>query len=253
MTAVSRFTQQASTTNESASSASPNSSARAGATRPDATGRACVRSPMSWSMSAVEDVVQGRRAAAGEREPAERGDGEAERRPPLRAENEPAGARDEEQRHDPRLRQRDVVAPRRARGLDAAAEHQRGSDHRRGERRAHPKRCAPGTPRRARSRARRSRRRRSERGRARARSRRRGASSVSSGWPKRTESQTVVTSASPTRTLTSCEPAHSPVTIAIPVANAAETAVRRSQEPGCGVIAGSPPAGGADRAADARS
>ena len=45
------FTALASRTKENASSASPNSNARLGATRPDATGRERVRSPISGSMS----------------------------------------------------------------------------------------------------------------------------------------------------------------------------------------------------------
>ncbi len=74
----------------------------------------------------VEHVVQRGGAAAGEREPAERRDGQPERRPALGAEHQSSGSGDEEQRHDPRLRQRDVVAPRRPRNLDAAAEHENG-------------------------------------------------------------------------------------------------------------------------------
>ena len=50
-TAVSTFTALARSTNDNAESASPNSSARLGGTRPDATGRARVRSPISGSMS----------------------------------------------------------------------------------------------------------------------------------------------------------------------------------------------------------
>ena len=48
---MSTLTVLASSTNESAESASPNSSARLGETRPDATGRRFVRSPISGSMS----------------------------------------------------------------------------------------------------------------------------------------------------------------------------------------------------------
>ena len=49
---MSTFTVVASSANESAISATPNSSARGAATRPEATGRAAVRSPISLSMSA---------------------------------------------------------------------------------------------------------------------------------------------------------------------------------------------------------
>ena len=67
------LTKLASTTKESAESARPNSSARAGATRPEATGRRSVRVRM-WTVDvAVEHVVQGAGAAAREGEPAERG------------------------------------------------------------------------------------------------------------------------------------------------------------------------------------
>ncbi len=48
---MSRLTALASSTNENAESASPNSSARLGDTRPEATGRRFVRSPISGSMS----------------------------------------------------------------------------------------------------------------------------------------------------------------------------------------------------------
>ncbi len=60
---------------------------------------------------AVEDVVERRRAAAREREADHRGDRDLGAGPAVGAGDHPAEARDEQERHDPRLRQRDVVAP----------------------------------------------------------------------------------------------------------------------------------------------
>ena len=61
-------------------------------------------------MSRVEDVVQSRRAAARKREPEHRHGEQSERRDALRADEHSRGTGEEKQRHDPRLRQREVVA-----------------------------------------------------------------------------------------------------------------------------------------------
>ena len=57
----------------------------------------------------VEHVVEGRRTAAGEREPHHRGHGKARSGPAPRARDHPAEAGDQQQRHDPRLGERHVV------------------------------------------------------------------------------------------------------------------------------------------------
>jgi hypothetical protein len=59
---------------------------------------------------AVEHVVERRRPATGQGEPEHRHDEEPEWRYALRADEHARGARQQEQRHDPRLRQREVVA-----------------------------------------------------------------------------------------------------------------------------------------------
>ena len=59
---------------------------------------------------AVEHVVERGCSAAGEREADHRDREEPERRHSLRADEHPGGAGEEEERHDPRLRQREVVA-----------------------------------------------------------------------------------------------------------------------------------------------
>ena len=82
---------------------------------------------------AVEQVVERARAAARERETDHRRDEEPERRHALRADEHPRRAGHEEQRHDPRLRQRHVVPPRSC--LDArASEALHGRDACGGER-----------------------------------------------------------------------------------------------------------------------
>ena len=84
------FTVDASSTNESAESASPNSSAARAATRPDATGR-CSRALAHQRVDvAVEHVVERARAAAGEREAEHRHGEQPERRHALRADEHPA-------------------------------------------------------------------------------------------------------------------------------------------------------------------
>ena len=88
------LTALASRTKENASSASPNSSARLGghAARRD---RARTRSLAHQRVDvAVEHVVERRSAAAGEREPGHRGDGEACSGPAASAGDHPAEAGD---------------------------------------------------------------------------------------------------------------------------------------------------------------
>jgi hypothetical protein len=79
----------------------------------------------------VEDVVQRTRPAAREREPDGHRQEVADWRHAARADEHPADAGQQQQRHDPRLRERDVVAPRAPRHRLAAM----------GERR-HDERCS---------------------------------------------------------------------------------------------------------------
>ena len=74
----------------------------------------------------VEHVVERAGAAAREREADHRGDEEVERGSALRADEHPGRARDEQQGHDPRLRQRHVVPPRPGRDGFAAEALRRG-------------------------------------------------------------------------------------------------------------------------------
>ena len=104
------FTADARSANEIAESRIPNSSACSGVTRPDATGRFFGAAAHQRVDVAVEHVVESRRAAACEREPEHRHGEQAERRNTLRADEHPCGSGEEKQRHDPRLRQREVVA-----------------------------------------------------------------------------------------------------------------------------------------------
>ncbi len=77
-------------------------------------------------------MIQRRGSSAREREPEHRYDEEIERRHALRADEHASGARDEQQAHDARLRQRDVVAPggerRRFTAERAGDGHERGSE-----------------------------------------------------------------------------------------------------------------------------
>jgi hypothetical protein len=82
---------------------------------------------------AVEHVIQGARPAAGEREAAQRREREPGGGQAARAHDHAAGARDEEEHHDPRLGERDVVAPRAGRHRGPTAEGERGRHRRRGE------------------------------------------------------------------------------------------------------------------------
>ena len=81
---------------------------------------------------AVEHMVEGARAAARQREADHRRDGDLPRRQAARAGDEAAEAGQQEQRHDPRLRQRDVVAEPAER-LARLAVDEHGEDERRGE------------------------------------------------------------------------------------------------------------------------
>ena len=103
------FTADARSANETAESRIPNSSACSGVTRPDTTGRASVRLAHQRVDVAVEHVVESRRAAAREREPEHRHGEQSERRNALCADEHPRGTGEEQQRHDSRLRQREVV------------------------------------------------------------------------------------------------------------------------------------------------
>ena len=60
---------------------------------------------------AVEHVIQRARPSTGEREPRHRGDEEAARRRSLRSDEHPARRGQQEEHHDARLRQGEVVAP----------------------------------------------------------------------------------------------------------------------------------------------
>ena len=86
----------------------------------------------------VEHVVQRARAAAGEGEPGHRRREERERRQASRADDHAARAGEQEQRHDPRLRQRHVVAPGAGGDVLAAeglrARDERGCERERGRR-----------------------------------------------------------------------------------------------------------------------
>jgi hypothetical protein len=84
---------------------------------------------------AIEHVVERARSAAGERQPGHRDPEGRERRHAAGADEHPGRAGQQEQRHDPRLGQRDVVAPGR-RGDGLAAEGPGCSNERRGEREA---------------------------------------------------------------------------------------------------------------------
>ena len=124
----------ASSVNDAAESARPNSSARGAVSRPEATGRDGGTLAHQAVDVAVEHVVERRGAAAREREPGEGRREELRRRAAVRADRCAADAGQEQQRHDSRLRQRHVVAPR-ARGHGAAAEREHGEHERRRERR----------------------------------------------------------------------------------------------------------------------
>ena len=110
---------------------------------------------------AVEDVVQRRGATAGEREAAEHGREQPERRHAVRADERARGGGDQEQHHDAGLRERHVVAPgeRDADGRVAASHHECRRDRggREGERaEADVEAAQPGGRRRAPRRSRRS-------------------------------------------------------------------------------------------------
>ena len=95
---------------------------------------------------AVEHVVERGRSAAGEREADHRDREEPERRHALRADEHPGGAGEEEERHDPRLRQREVVA-RGGERRRFAAQRANDDDEREAERdgrTAHVQRDRPG-------------------------------------------------------------------------------------------------------------
>jgi hypothetical protein len=85
----------------------------------------------------VEHVVERTRAAAGQREAGHRRQEEPAVGDALRTDEHPGGAREQQQRHDSRLRQRDVVPP--GTGLDGIAaealdaQHQRRCERERGE------------------------------------------------------------------------------------------------------------------------
>ena len=78
---------------------------------------------------AVEHVVERARAAAREREAGHRDREQAERRHAFGADEHSRGAGQQQQGHDPRLGQRDVVAP--GRGRDGLAAEGLGRDHER--------------------------------------------------------------------------------------------------------------------------
>ena len=130
---MSTFTVEASSANESAERTRPNSSARGAGTRPGGDRprrRALAHQPVDV---AVEHVVERARAAAGEREPEQHRGELRPARPAARADEHPGRAGEEEERHDPRLRQRHVVAPRAERRR-LAPERDRQRDERGGER-----------------------------------------------------------------------------------------------------------------------
>ena len=82
-----------------------------GGTRPDATGRCSVREPISCRCRGRDSGSaprRRRRRAPGRASSPER----AQRREAARADEKAGCAGEQQQRHDPRLRQRDVVAPR---------------------------------------------------------------------------------------------------------------------------------------------
>ena len=140
---MSTLTVVASSANESANRTSPNSSARGAATRPDGNGAgrgALAHQPVDVG---VHHVVERARAAAGEREPEHHREEVPAVRPAAGADEHPGRAGEEQQRHDPRLRQRDVVAPGAER--DAARRGTRGRA-RRARRRARLRRRRRGAP-----------------------------------------------------------------------------------------------------------
>ena len=121
--------------NDSAERTRPNSSARGAGTRPDATGRAAVRSPISRSMSRSITWLSALAPPHASARPSEHRRELDAAGPAARADEHPGGSGQEQQRHDPRLRQRHVVAPRPERER-LAAERDGERHERRGQRRA---------------------------------------------------------------------------------------------------------------------
>ena len=124
----------------------PNSSACSGVTRPVATGRCSVREPMSASMSRSSTWLSADAPPHASASPSIVTPKKPERRNSLGADEHPGRAGEEQQRHDPRLRQRDVVAKSRERRR-LAAERTRDDDQteaERGRRGAHVQCRRPG-------------------------------------------------------------------------------------------------------------
>ena len=206
----------------------PKLNARSGGMRPAATGRFSVRFPISLSMSLSRTWFRAEAPPQARASPAIAAANVAhDTSPPAPAKNPPA-AGEEEQRHDPRLRQGDVVAPRSSRRRSSVAERGAGRHGRglRARRLRAPRAGRP--PSRRRRRAQRPRQghlddeERERRAGPRTRSRR-------SGRPSRAARNVAASSANAISTEASWASACSPVATTSAVAAVAPSARSRSQ------------------------